>query len=388
MTAIERRAGGCARAPRVRSTSATPSNRGRPRRSSPSGLHRLVVPESVRRARGADGRRGRGALRLGAVDGSTALGFAMQVHVVGALARRAGGRAGARANALFRAIVEDGALVNNAATEEGGGSPARGAIPGTPAAADGRRHVAAHRGEDLDHVAAEPDPSRSSRARIADTRPGRGRAVWLVDLAADGVERLPGFEALGMRGSASGRLVLDDVAPAERSSSAAASTSRTRAGPRRAPGSGSRSRPTYLGSRGGRADGGRSLGARPPAGRRLDRRRGPAERPASAGPDRRGPARGADRRARRRAAVGRAVATRSAGMAAAAETCRSPSSSPRARPSPPRTRRCGSPAAPGFLAGRLERAFRDARAGLINPPLEDVALAGFARRVLEEADAG
>jgi alkylation response protein AidB-like acyl-CoA dehydrogenase len=38
---------------------------------------------------------------------------------------------------------------------------------------------------------------------------------------------------------------------------------------------------------------------------------------------------------------------------------------------------------PGFLAGRLERAFRDARAGLINPPLEDVALAGFARALLE-----
>ena len=43
---------------------------------------------------------------------------------------------------------------------------------------------------------------------------------------------------------------------------------------------------------------------------------------------------------------------------------------------------------PGFLAGRLERALRDARAGLINPPLEDVALAGFAARVLEEADPG
>ena len=38
---------------------------------------------------------------------------------------------------------------------------------------------------------------------------------------------------------------------------------------------------------------------------------------------------------------------------------------------------------PGFLAGRLERAFRDARAGLINPPLEDVALTGFARAVLD-----
>ena len=38
---------------------------------------------------------------------------------------------------------------------------------------------------------------------------------------------------------------------------------------------------------------------------------------------------------------------------------------------------------PGFLAGPLERAFRDARAGLINPPLEDVALAGFARSILD-----
>jgi len=38
---------------------------------------------------------------------------------------------------------------------------------------------------------------------------------------------------------------------------------------------------------------------------------------------------------------------------------------------------------PGFLAGHLERAFRDARAGLINPPLEDVALGGFARAVLD-----
>ena len=38
---------------------------------------------------------------------------------------------------------------------------------------------------------------------------------------------------------------------------------------------------------------------------------------------------------------------------------------------------------PGFLAGRLERAFRDARAGLINPPLDDVATAGFGRAVLD-----
>ena len=73
-------------------------------------------------------------MALGAVDGSTALGFAMQVHVVGALVRFARRSRPLSAIGVFRAIVEDGALVNNAATEEGGGSPARGAIPGTTAA--------------------------------------------------------------------------------------------------------------------------------------------------------------------------------------------------------------------------------------------------------------
>jgi alkylation response protein AidB-like acyl-CoA dehydrogenase len=38
---------------------------------------------------------------------------------------------------------------------------------------------------------------------------------------------------------------------------------------------------------------------------------------------------------------------------------------------------------PGYLAGPLERAFRDARAGLVNPPLEDVAYQGFARTLVE-----
>ena len=40
---------------------------------------------------------------------------------------------------------------------------------------------------------------------------------------------------------------------------------------------------------------------------------------------------------------------------------------------------------PGFLEGPLERAFRDARAGLINPPLEDVGYASFARTLVERA---
>jgi alkylation response protein AidB-like acyl-CoA dehydrogenase len=38
---------------------------------------------------------------------------------------------------------------------------------------------------------------------------------------------------------------------------------------------------------------------------------------------------------------------------------------------------------PGLSEGPLERAFRDARAGLIHPPLDDVAYRGFARRLLD-----
>ncbi len=61
-----------------------------------AGLHRLVVPEP---AGGLGARMTEAAevlMALGAVDGSTALGFAMQVHVVGALVefeRRSGGPA-------------------------------------------------------------------------------------------------------------------------------------------------------------------------------------------------------------------------------------------------------------------------------------------------------
>ena len=71
-------------------------------------------------------------MALGAVDGSTALGFAMQVHVTGAM-RDSDAFPTPLRERLYRAIVEDGALLNNAATEEGGGSPARGAVPGTTA---------------------------------------------------------------------------------------------------------------------------------------------------------------------------------------------------------------------------------------------------------------
>src|SRR6188472_77992 len=100
-----------------------------------SGLHRLCVPSA---AGGLDATLSEAVevlAAVGAVDGSTGLGLAMQTHVVGALRDGDVIDDAVRAS-VYRSIVEDGALVNNAATEEGGGSPARGAIPGTMATQD------------------------------------------------------------------------------------------------------------------------------------------------------------------------------------------------------------------------------------------------------------
>ena len=173
-----------------------------------SGLHRLVVPVA---AGGLGARMAESAAvlaALGALDGSTALGFAMHVHVVGALVDSTEVAEALRA-AVLRSIVADGALLNNAGTEEGGGSPARGAIPGTTAVAepDGSWRLTGEKTwttwlPNLSHAFVS--------ARIAGTDPVEV-GYWLVDLALDGVERRPGFEALGMRGSASGRLALDGV---------------------------------------------------------------------------------------------------------------------------------------------------------------------------------
>ncbi len=286
---------------------------------------------------------------------------------------------------VFRAIVEDGALVNNAATEEGGGSPARGAVPGTTAAseADGTWRLAGEKTwttwlPNLTHAFVT--------ARIAGTDLVEV-GVWLVDLSADGVERRPGFEAMGMRGSVSGRLVLGGVqVPAD------ALVVRRRvddADPRGpAPGTwfGIAIAATYLGV----GEGARDAVAR----WALDRRPGDGKSAVADVPSvqlRLGRA-DADLRAARIVVLD--VARRwdeamasgdAAGLAAAAEDV------PLAKLVATRAAVAATDEAlriaggPGFLAGPLERAFRDARAGLINPPLEDVALAGFARRVLDGA---
>ncbi len=347
-----------------------------------TGLHRLVVPEP---AGGLGARMAEAAevlMALGAVDGSTALGFAMQVHVVGALVDSTGVPAGPR-DRLLRAIVDEGALVNNAATEEGGGSPARGAVPGmtAEAAADDTWRLSGEKTwttwlPNLTHAFVT--------ARVVDTDPVEV-GVWLVELDRAGVERRAGFEAMGMRGSASGRLVLDGVAvPGD------SLLLRRRAGdpdPRgSAPGAwfGIAIAATYLGvGEGARSDVARWA---------LDRRPGDGSTSVAEVPSvqlRLGRLDGELRAARivvldvARRWDASVAAGDAAGLSAAADDvalAKLVATRAAVNATDEALRIAGGP---GFLAGRLERAFRDARAGLINPPLEDVATAGFGRTVLD-----
>ena len=334
------------------------------------GLHDLCVPASAGGLEASLSEAAEVLLALGAVDGSTALGFAMQVHVTGAM-RDATAFPEAVRERLYRAVVAEGALLNNAATEEGGGSPARGAIPGTTAATDpdGTWRL---KGEKTWTTWLPNLAYAFVTARIGEDEAAPEIGTFLVDLAADGVERREGFEAMGMRGSASGRLVLTG-APAELVGRRSVKEPDPRGA---APGAwfGIAIAAVYLGigegAREGVArwardrrpgDGSTAVADIPSVQLRLGRldaglraarivvlevaRRWDADRDAADVP------------------LAKLVATRAA-VNATDEALR-------------------IAGGPGFLAGRLERAFRDARAGLINPPLEDVALQGFARTVFE-----
>jgi alkylation response protein AidB-like acyl-CoA dehydrogenase len=326
-------------------------------------------------------------MALGALDGATGLGFAMQVHVVGALVDSAGVPEALR-DAVFRSVVDDGALLNNAGTEEGGGSPARGAIPGTTAVAEGDGPDAAWRltGEKTWTTWLPNLTHAFVSARVDGPEPVEV-GYWLVDLAADGVERRAGFEALGMRGSASGRLALDGVlVPASALLVRRVVTEPDPRGP--APGAwfGVAVAATYLGvGEGARADVARWA---------LDRRPGDGSTSVADIPSvqlRLGRI-DAELRAARIVVldVARrwddAIATGDMDVlgAAAADVPLAKLIATRAAvaATDEALRIAGGP---GFLSGRLERAFRDARAGLINPPLEDVALTGFARGILDRA---
>lgn len=353
-----------------------------------AGLHLLPAPAASGGLGASMAESAEVLASLGAVDGSTALGFAMHVHAVGSIADSVGWPADTR-DRVYRAIVDVGALFNNAATEEGGGSPARGAIPGTtavavPAASGGGWRLT---GEKTWTTWLPVLRYAFVTARIADVPAADGQTpaigVFLVDLEAAGIDRQPGFEAMGMRASASGRLVLEDafVPPSGLVMRRVANEPDPR-GP--APGAwfAMAVAATYLGvGEGARSDVARwALGRRPGDGSQavaeipsVQLRLGRVDaalrlaRTVLMDAARRWDAAAGDQAARAALLPDLILAKITATNAATAATDEA-------------LRIAGGP---GFLAGRLERAFRDARAGLINPPLDDVALTGFGRTVLD-----
>ena len=339
-----------------------------------AGVHRLCVPAEAGGFGATLAESAEVLAAIGAVDGSTALGLAMQTHVVGAMRDSASFSPAVRAQ-LYAAIVDEGALVNNAATEEGGGSPARGAIPGT--VATGSDAAGWHlRGEKTWTTWLPALRYAFVTAQL--TGPGEEAAsrevgTFLVDLAAaDGVDRQPAFAALGMRGSASGRLILDGTP--------GVLVQRRPAGgpdPRgAAPG-------TWFAIAVGAAYLGVGEGARSAVARwALDRRPGDGSSAVADIPTvqlRLGRL-DADLRTARIVVLDAARRWDASGDGGDAALAKLVATRAAAAATDEALRIAGGP---GFLAGPLERAFRDARAGLINPPLEDVALLGFGRAVLD-----
>ena len=327
---------------------------------------------------------------VGAVDGSTALGLAMHTHVVGALAQSDGWAADLR-QWLENLVAADGALLNAASTEEGSGSPARGGLPGTTA-------VAVARGYELTGektwtswlpalraalvtatIASEPDPA-GDRAAAPDV------GLFIVDLTSAGVERRESFDALGMRGSASGRLRLSKVlvpaghlvvvrrprGPDPRGSAPAAWFGAAIAAVYLGIGEGARQDVTSWAIERRPGDGSVAVADLPTVALRLGRLDAALRVARIVLEDvaRRWDAAGPADRSRLMSDIGLAkVTATNAAVQATDEALR-------------------IAGGPGFLAGRLERAQRDARAGLINPPLDDIALQGFARNLVERAREG
>ena len=344
-----------------------------------AGLARLVVPV----ARGGLGAGVREAalvqLALGAVDGSAALGLAMHGQIVGGALQAA---AGSWPVPLLREIL-DGCLaadgwIGSAAAEERAGSPQRGAQLDTTAVPgpDGTYR--------LDGEKAWVTWLPALRWLLVSARVGEGTGLFLLGRDAPGLGFDGHFPALAMRDSGSGHLRLEGVVvPGERLVSCRPRGKPDPRGPAPQAWFGLLVAATYLGiGEGARdevvafardrrpADVPRGIGQIPSVAIRLGRLDAAlrAARLVVLETARRWDATPAGDVAARldlldEVALAKVTATNAAVMA-----------------SDEALRICGGP---GLAEGPLERAFRDARAGLVHPPLDDIAYASFSRRLLE-----
>ena len=159
--------------------------------------------------------------RLARGDGSTALGTAMHLSIVGRIGRAvvsgeasdAGGWDRERYARLARAIVEEGATINSAASEPETGSPSRGGRPGTRAVPDGDGWFRISGRKTFTTMA--PGLRFIMVAVTIELEDGPEAAQFLLESDAPGLRVEETWDTVGMRASGSHDLVLEDVrAPA------------------------------------------------------------------------------------------------------------------------------------------------------------------------------
>ncbi|MYE32732.1 MAG: acyl-CoA dehydrogenase [Chloroflexi bacterium] len=146
-------------------------------------------------------------IELAKGDGSTALGLAMHLMMCGTEGQARQWPEAARER-IFRAVVQDGALLNNAAAETNLGSPQGGGRPETTATPDGpgRWRV---RGRKVYTTAAPVLTHFVTYVAVEDGSGEVGRIA--IDRDLPGVRIEETWDALGMRASGSHDVCFDDV---------------------------------------------------------------------------------------------------------------------------------------------------------------------------------
>ena len=146
-------------------------------------------------------------IELAKGDGSTALGLAMHLMMCGTEGQARQWPEAARER-IFRAVVQDGALLNNAAAETNLGSPQGGGRPETTAKPDGpsRWRVS---GRKVYTTAAPVLTHLVTYVAVEDGSGEVGRIAIHRDLPGVRIEET--WDALGMRASGSHDVCFDDV---------------------------------------------------------------------------------------------------------------------------------------------------------------------------------
>jgi alkylation response protein AidB-like acyl-CoA dehydrogenase len=155
--------------------------------------------------------------RLARGDASTALGAAMHLSILGRLGgavlageAEAAGWTRERYARVARAVVEEGALLNSAASEPEAGSPSRGGRPATTAVPDGRPGWFVVTGRKT-YTTMAPALRYFLVSATIEGPDGPAAGQFLLERGLPGLRVEETWDAVGMRASGSHDLVLDGV---------------------------------------------------------------------------------------------------------------------------------------------------------------------------------